>query len=116
MKQILFSILLQVLVVMYVFPMIDKDFKVIGDLQNHIVIVLIFIAFNFAARKAIVILTLGVGALIFFLTLGVAGLLLNAGILIGMKNLFPQMLMVPNFASAFIGGFCLAVANYFGGK
>jgi putative membrane protein len=109
-------LILQILVVQFIFPIIHKDFHVIGDLQNSIVIVLIFIALNFAARKLIVILTLGVGALVFFLSLGLAGLVLNAGILLGMKHLFPQMLSVPGFAEAFLGGICLAIANYLGGK
>lgn len=116
MISLILPIVLQILVVQFIFPIIHKDFHVIGDFQNSVVIVLIFIALNFAARKLIVILTLGVGALIFFLTLGVAGLVLNAGILMGMKHLFPQMLSVPGFAEAFLGGMCLAIANYLGGK
>ncbi len=114
MKRFLLSIVLQVLVVMFVFPFIDSGFKVTGDSKDAIIIVLVFVALNFAARKLIVIFTLGIGAVIYFLTLGIAGLILNAIIIFAIKGLFPQMLSVPNFTAAFLGGLCLAIANYFG--
>ena len=55
MKRFLLSIVLQVLVVMFVFPFIDSGFKVTGDFKDAIIIVLVFVALNFAARKLIVI-------------------------------------------------------------
>lgn len=116
MKRLLISIVLQVLVVMFVFPMIDNGFRVKGDFKDALIIVVVFIVLNFAARKLILIFTLGIGALVYYLTLGFAGLLLNAVIIFAIKGLFPEMLSVPNFASAFLGGLFLAIANYFGGK
>lgn len=116
MKKFLFSVVLQVLVVLFAFPLIDEKFKVNGDFKDAIIIVLVFIALNFAARKLIVIFTLGIGALIYYLTLGVAGLILNAVIILLIKGLFPQMLSVPSFTAAFLGGLFLAAANYIGGK
>ena len=116
MKKFIVSIVLQVLVVLFVFPIIDKDFGVRGDFKDALVIVLIFIAMNFAARRLILILTLGVGAIIYYLTLGLAGLILNAVVLYGVNFLFPQMFHVPGFAAAFLGGLCLSIANYIGGK
>ncbi|MBK8398945.1 MAG: phage holin family protein [Leptospiraceae bacterium] len=114
MKKFLLSIVLQVLVVMFLFPLIDAGFKVNGDIKDAIIIVLVFIALNFAARKLILILTLGIGAMIYYLTLGIAGLILNAVIILVIKGLFPQMLSVPSFSAALLGGLFLAVANYFG--
>ncbi len=114
MKKFLLSIVLQVLVVLFVFPLIETGFKVTGDLKDALIIVIVFIALNFAARKLIVIFTLGIGALVYYLTLGVAGLLLNAIIILLIKGLFPQMLSVPSFTAAFLGGLFLAIANYFG--
>jgi putative membrane protein len=114
MKKFLLSIVLQVLVVLFVFPLIETGFKVTGDFKDAVIIVLVFIALNFAARKLIVIFTLGIGALVYYLTLGVAGLLLNAIIILLIKGLFPQMLSVPSFTAAFLGGLFLAIANYFG--
>jgi putative membrane protein len=114
MKKLLLSIILQVLVVMFVFPFIDANFKVTGDFKDALIIVIVFIALNFAARKLIVIFTLGIGALVYYLTLGIAGLILNAIIILIIKGLFPQMLSVPSFTAAFLGGLFLAIANYFG--
>ena len=114
MKKFILSIILQVLVVLFVFPFIDAGFKVTGDFKDAFIIVIVFIALNFAARKLILIFTLGIGAVIYYLTLGVAGLLLNAVIILVIKGLFPQMLSVPSFSAAFLGGLFLAIANYFG--
>lgn len=114
MKKFFLSILLQVLVVLFVFPFIDSGFRVSGDWKDAFIIVIVFVALNFAARKLIVIFTLGIGAVIYYLTLGIAGLLLNAVIILLIKGLFPQMLSVPSFTAAFLGGLFLAIANYFG--
>lgn len=114
MKKFLLSIVLQVLVVMFVFPFIDSGFKVTGDFKDAVIIVLVFIALNFAARKLIVIFTLGIGVILYYLTLGIAGLILNAIIIYAIQGLFPQMLSVPSFMAAFLGGLCLSIANYFG--
>lgn len=114
MKKFLFSVVLQVLVVLFAFPFIDSGFKVTGDVKDAIIIVLVFIALNFAARKLILIFTLGIGAIVYYLTLGIAGLILNAVIILMVKGLFPQMLSVPSFTAAFLGGLFLAIANYFG--
>ncbi|HMV41217.1 MAG TPA: phage holin family protein [Leptospiraceae bacterium] len=116
MKKLLVSIVLQVLVVMFLFPMIDAGFRVKGDFKDALIIVIVFIVLNFAARKLILIFTLGIGALVYYLTLGVAGLLLNAVIIYAVKGLFPELISVPNFTAAFLGGLFLAIANYFGGR
>ena len=114
MKKFLFSVVLQVLVVMFVFPLIHSEFRVKGDFKDAIIIVFVFIALNFAARKLILIFTLGIGAVIYYLTLGNAGLVLSAIIIFEIKGWFPAMLSVPNFTTALLGGLFLAIANYFG--
>ncbi|MCB1193163.1 MAG: phage holin family protein [Leptospiraceae bacterium] len=114
MKNLIFRVALQVLVVIFIFPLIDASLKVKGEIQNSIILVLVFIVANFIARKLIVIFTLGIGAVVYYITLGIAGLVLNAVILIGIAKFFPDILNTPSFVSAFLGGICLAVANYLG--
>jgi len=116
MKYFLYSLILQVLTVIFLFPFIHNDFRIMGDAFDAIIVVLIFGALNFAIRKLIVIFTLGVGAIIYYFTLGIAGLILNAILLILIAKLYPNMLGVPGFFQAFIGGALLAIANYLGKK
>lgn len=114
MKNLIFTILLQFAVVILIFPLIDESLKVKGDTKNGLMVVLVFIVANFIIRKLIVIFTLGIGAVVYYLTLGIAGLFLNAIILIGIARFFPDILNTPSFTVAFLGGTCLAIANYIG--
>jgi len=114
MKSFLISIVLQVLTVIFLFPMIDKSFYIQGDYSSAVIVVLVFVSLNFAIRKLTLILTLGLSALLYYLTLGTAGLVLNALILILISKMFPNMLHVPGFISAFLGGMALSLANYLG--
>ncbi|TGJ98844.1 hypothetical protein EHQ53_11410 [Leptospira langatensis] len=112
MFQFIFSILLQSLVVIFVFPLIDSDFSVSGKLWDAIVIVLFFGFLNFLLRWFLVLVTLGVGYLVYLLTLGVAGLVVNAIVLLWISTLFPGKIFVPGFWAAFWGGAILSLANY----
>ncbi|MBE7412592.1 MAG: phage holin family protein [Leptospiraceae bacterium] len=114
MKQFFISITLQILTVIFLFPLIDSHFQVRGGIQSAIIVVLIFISLNFAIRKLTLIFTLGLSALLYYLSLGIAGLILNALILILIAKLFPNYLEVPSFFSAFVGGAALTFANYLG--
>jgi len=109
------AIVLQILVLIFAFPMIHSGFKVSSDWKDALFIVVIFAVLNFIFRKLIVIFTLGIGLIFYYLTLGIAGLVLNAIILILIGKLFPSMLSVPGFFPAFIGGFLLTLVNYFVG-
>lgn len=113
MKRFLLSIVLQAMVVLFVFPFIDSGFQVTGGFENALIVVVSFIVLNIVVRKLITIFTLGIGKVVYFLTLGVAGLFINALVLVIIKYILPNMLLVPSFKDAFIGGFALAVANYF---
>jgi putative membrane protein len=111
----LFAIGIQILVVLFAFPFINKDFKVHSDWKDALFIVILFGALNFVIRKLIIIFTLGLGVLVYYLSLGIAGLILNALILVLIGSLLPNMLKVPNFSSAFIGGVLLTLVNFFVG-
>ncbi|TGK07848.1 hypothetical protein EHO59_07055 [Leptospira semungkisensis] len=112
MFQFIFSILLQSLVVIFVFPLIDHGFRVSGSLWDAIVIVLFFGFLNFLLRWFLVLVTLGLGYLIYLLSLGLAGLLVNAIVLLWIADLFPGKIYVPGFWAAFWGGAILSLANY----
>ncbi len=114
MKRFLISLTLQVLTVIFLFPLIDSSFKIIGGIGSAVIVVLVFLALNTAIRKLTLILTLGLSAILYYLTLGTAGLILNAGILVLISALFPNLLHVPGFFPAFLGGAALAIANYLG--
>ncbi|MCE9499795.1 MAG: phage holin family protein [Leptospira sp.] len=114
MKYFIYSLVLQVLTVIFLFPFIDSQFRIKGDTVDAIIVVLVFGALNFAIRKLILIFTLGVGAIIYYLTLGIAGLVINALVLILIAKLAPNMIGVPGFFQAFLGGALLAFANCIG--
>ncbi|TGL59724.1 hypothetical protein EHQ58_08240 [Leptospira ognonensis] len=105
------SILLQAIVVLFVFPWIHSDFRVKGDATNAIWIVIGFIVLNWIVRWLFVISTLGLGWLLYYLSLGLLGLLANAIVLILLSRMFPNLLGVPSFSAAFWGGLCLSLAS-----
>lgn len=104
------AILLQALVVIYLFPWIHSDFRVRGEVTNSIWIVFGFIVLNWIVRWVFVISTLGLGWFLYYLSLGLLGLIANAVVLILISKLFPNLLSVPSFGAAFIGGLCLSIA------
>ena len=111
MKLWIISIILQVLVVFFVFPKIDKDFRVSSDWKDSLVVVLLIAGLNILMKAALFILTVGVAWLFNKLTLGLAGVVLNSIILIWVSKMMPEKIKVPNFLSAFIGAVFLAIAN-----
>ncbi|PJZ26653.1 hypothetical protein CH352_04515 [Leptospira hartskeerlii] len=112
MYRLLFSVLLQSLVVVFVFPLIDSGFRVSNNVWDVIVIVLFFGFLNFLLRWFLVLVTFGVGYLVYLLTLGIAGLVVNAIVLSWVANIFPDKIFVPGFWAAFWGGAILTLANY----
>ncbi|PJZ75802.1 phage holin family protein [Leptospira neocaledonica] len=112
MYRLLFSVLLQSLVVVFVFPLIDSGFRVSNHVWDVVVIVLFFGFLNFVLRWFLVLVTLGVGYLVYLLTLGIAGLVVNAIVLFWIANIFPDKIFVPGFWAAFWGGAILTLANY----
>lgn len=107
----LFAILLQALVVLFVFPWIHSDFRVRGDLTNSIWIVFGFIILNWIVRWVFVVFTFGLGWVLYYLSLGILGLIANAIVLLLISRLFPNLLSVPGFGSAFFGGLFLSLAS-----
>ncbi|TGL61492.1 phage holin family protein [Leptospira sarikeiensis] len=112
MYRLLFSILLQSLVVVFVFPLIDSGFRISNSVWDVVVIVLFFGFLNFLLRWFLVIMTLGLGYLVYLLSLGLAGLVVNAIVLSWIGDIFPDKIVVPGFWPAFWGGAILALANY----
>ncbi|EIE02322.1 phage holin family protein [Leptospira licerasiae] len=112
MYRLLFSVLLQSLVVVFVFPLIDSDFRISNNVWDVIVIVLFFGFLNFILRWFLVLVTFGVGYLVYLLSLGIAGLVVNAIVLSWIANIFPDKIFVPGFWAAFWGGAILTLANY----
>ncbi|MGJ4744930.1 phage holin family protein [Leptospira sp. SA-E8] len=112
MYRLLISVLLQSLVVVFVFPLIDSGFRVSNHVWDVIVIVLFFGFLNFVLRWFLVLVTFGVGYLVYLLTLGLAGLVVNAIVLFWIATIFPDKIFVPGFWAAFWGGAILTLANY----
>ena len=111
MINLLLALALQSLVVVYLFPWIDPQFKVIGDPLNAIWVVIAFLIFNWMLRKLFVIFTLGIGWLLYYFSLGILGLVANAFVLILIGKFFPNLIVVPGFWAAFWGGLLLSIAS-----
>ena len=116
MKEFIFSIILQVIVVIVVFPLIDADFQVSKNLGDGFFIVLAFMALNFILRQLFLIFTLGIAGIVYYLSLGTAGLILNAIVLLLIGHFFPEKMTVPGFFPAIVGGFLLSVVNFLSSK
>ncbi|EPG73654.1 hypothetical protein LEP1GSC058_2508 [Leptospira fainei serovar Hurstbridge str. BUT 6] len=112
MARLLLSLALQSLVILYVFPLINPLFRLSGSFWDALIIALFFGFLNFVLRWFLVIFTLGLGYLVYILTLGLAGLIVNAVVLLVIGDIFPGKIFVPSFFSAFLGGAVLALANY----
>jgi putative membrane protein len=107
----LLALVLQSLVVIYLFPWINPQFKVLGDPLNSIWVVLAFLLINWIIRKLLIIFTLGIGWLVYYLSLGFLRLVVNAFVLILIGKFFPNLLSVPGFWAAFWGGLLLTLAS-----
>lgn len=112
MIRIVILILIQSLVVFYIFPYIHEDFQVRGELGNAVIVVLLFVVLNWILRSLFVIFTLGIGLVAYYLTLGFLGLIANAMVLIMIDEFFKDLLTVPTYGSAFLGGLILAIVNF----
>lgn len=112
MVSLIISIVLQAIVMLFVFPLINDKFKVSGGFKEAMILVIVFIFMNFIIRKLIYIFTMGIGVLVYYLSLGLLGLLINALVLLLISKLAPDMLKVPSFTSALVGGTAIAIVNY----
>ena len=112
MKAFIISTMIQALVVLIIFPVIDPNFRVSGSIADSIFVVLSFIALNFIIRKIAVIFTLGLGTIFYYLSFGFIGLLLNAIVILLISKFFPEKIYVPGFGSALIAGFLLSFINF----
>ena len=111
-KEFILSVIIQALIVMIVFPMIHPEFRVSRSVMDSIFVVLAFIALNFIIRKVAVIFTLGLAGLVYYLSFGIIGLILNAIVLLMISRFFPEKIYVPGFTTALIGGFLLSFVNF----
>lgn len=116
MIRLVILILLQSLAVFYIFPSIHEEFRVRGDFGNAVVVVILFVILNWILRRLFVIFTLGIGFIAYILTLGFLGLIANAVVLICIDEFFRNLLTVPTYGTAFLGGFILAFINFLFGK
>lgn len=107
----LIIILLQVLVMYFVVPKI-KGIRVSKNWIDSLIIVLLFLGLNFLIRTFFLKITFGLAGVLYYLTLGLLGLLLNAGILILISKFLPDKLKVEQFTSALFAGFLLALVNF----
>ncbi|EMJ96389.1 phage holin family protein [Leptospira alstonii] len=114
MTHFFFSLILMSLVVEFVFPLIHPDLHVVGGWVNSIIVVVAFVTINTILRLILVVMTLGIGILFYYLSLGLIGLIINAWVILIIGDWFPGTLSVPGFWSAFLGGILLVLANYVG--
>ncbi len=102
---------LQVLVLYFIVPRI-KGIKVSKNWIDSLIVVLIFVGLNFLARKFFLTITLGLAGILYYITFGILGLILNAGILILISKFLPDKIQVDSFSSALLAGFFLALVNF----
>lgn len=116
MLRLIVFLAVQSLIVLYVFPSIHEDFRVQGEFKGALIVVILFIVFNWVFRRLFVIFTMGIGWIAYYLSLGFLGLVANAVVLLAIDKFFHDLLHVPNFGSAFAGGLLLAIASFFLGR
>ncbi|MCB1157117.1 MAG: phage holin family protein [Leptospiraceae bacterium] len=109
------NIVLLALVIMFVFPALHKDMKIKGEFQNSLVVALVFFVLNAMIRYGLAILSLGLGVIFYYLTLGIAGIFINALVLLLVQKLMPDYLEVPGFGYAILGGALLSLTNVISG-
>ncbi|TGL76503.1 phage holin family protein [Leptospira yasudae] len=114
MTHLFFSLILMSLVVEFVFPLIHPDFHVVGSWVSSVIVVFAFVLINAVLRLILIIMTLGIGIVFYYLSLGLIGLIINAWVILIIGDWFPGTLSVPGFWSAFLGGILLVLANYVG--
>jgi putative membrane protein len=102
---------LQLMVIQFLFPKID-GIKTRQDWKDSLIILFIFVISNIILRTILVKFTLGLAAIIYYVTLGVAGLILNALILLGISYFFKEKMKINGFLPAFIGGLLLAIITF----
>lgn len=112
MINLVLTIALQSAVVFFIFPWINPDFRIKGSLSTALIVVMLFIVLNWILRFLVVIFTLGIGWILYYLSLGLLGLVANAVVLILIGRLFPNEISVPGFGAAFWGGLCLSIASF----
>lgn len=103
-------------IVIYVFPLIHPDFQVKPGIEHAVITVLLFMVLNWLLRRLLVIFTLGLGWIAYYLTFGLLGIVINAVVLIMIDEYFRELLTVPDYVSAGFGGLALAIANYVLGR
>jgi putative membrane protein len=116
MIRLILFLLVQALVVLYIFPWINPEFRVNGGLEKALLVVILFILLNWILRRLFVIFTLGIGFFAYYLSLGLLGLVANAFVLILIDEFFNDLLRVPTYTSAFIGGLILALISIIVGE
>lgn len=104
-------VILQTLVMFFIVPKI-KGIRVSKKWVDSLIIVLLFLGLNFLIRTFFVKITLGLAGVLYYLTLGILGLLLNAGILMLISKFLPEKIQVNSFLSAMLAGFLLALVNF----
>lgn len=103
-------------IVIYVFPLIHPNFQVKPGIEHAVITVLLFMVLNWLLRRLLVIFTLGLGWIAYYLTFGLLGIVINAVVLIMIDEYFRELLTVPDYVSAGFGGLALAIANYVLGR
>jgi putative membrane protein len=111
MMKFLIALVVQALIVMFIFPIIDPNFKARGNIQSSLLVVLIFIVLNFLIRWFFLLFTFGLAGVFYLLTFGLVGLIVNAVVLLLISKMFPGLISVPGFFSALVGGALLALVN-----
>lgn len=111
MLKVLIAVFLQAAIVMFVFPMIHSAFRVKGDIKSSLLVVIIFSILNVIIRWLFILSTLGLSVIVYYLTFGLIGLFINALVLVTISKVFPELIHVPTFFAAFVGGALLALVN-----
>ncbi len=109
--KIVITYMFQVLAVQFLFPKI-KGIQTRENWIDSAIIVLIFSVANYVLRLILVKFTLGLATVIYYLTLGIMGLLLDAVILIAISHFLPDKLKVNSFWSAILGGILLVATSF----
>lgn len=104
-------IILQTLVVYFIIPRI-KGIRVSKNWIDSTIIVILFVILNFIIRNFFLKITFGLVGVLYYLTFGILGLILNAGILLLISKFLPAKLEIENFSSALFAGFLLALVNF----
>lgn len=103
-------------IIYYGFPIIHPNMTVYNNIWNALILLFAFQILGWIIRFLLGIFSLGISVILYYLTLGLTGLVINAFTLLLISKMANSIVNVPNFFSAFVGGILISLTSFIFGK